>query len=456
MRGSAHFQKWIVALLCFGLSGCASHEVTHAREERSPRVQTAPVWDDCELPAPKTEAAGPEAAGAGEVGEGMSKPGLRIVVFSLGQADSMLILSDPKGSHAKSMLVDLGEPLNSTGVVNNDHNYVVVASKLAQLLPRKKLDYFLLSHFHADHTGSSQTGIFGLINDEHYKVGTFIRPGSDEDAHFGAAARGTYHKIKDALSKWKSNGSVTTEEVAAVGHHYHLGDVDIEIVAAGGKVRAGDAGTLDEIVAKHGDVYSNIGPPSENDLSIAMLVKYGQFELFSAGDLTGASDEGGGEDVDYTERSFGGENAQVYSNVEKRLVAAWHNDVEVYRANHHGSEFSSTPRLIQALDPEFVIYSCGGMYKHPSHEVVKRVATTARQLVTSRLDTSAWDEDDFESDRGQVEGRDITIEVGDGGLWYSINRELHRAYNDVQEDGDTFSPGGSGQDVGEEDKQWIP
>jgi hypothetical protein len=130
-------------------------------------------------------------------------------------------------------------------------------------------------------------------------------------------------------------------------------------------------------------------------------------------------------------------------------------DVEMYRANHYGSGYSSIPMLINALDPEFVIYSCGGMYKHPAHDVVSRCALTARQCVTTRLDKSAWSSiQDFEALRGTVVGNDIDIQVGRNGLWYAINGELHRAYTDQDEDGNSHPPQGSGLDVGEEDRYW--
>ncbi|MEN8005416.1 MAG: DNA internalization-related competence protein ComEC/Rec2 [Candidatus Krumholzibacteriota bacterium] len=44
-------------------------------------------------------------------------------------------------------------------------------------------------------------------------------------------------------------------------------------------------------------------------------------------------------------------------------------DVQVWKAGHHGSDTSGSPALLDLLDPELVLISCGvgNSYKHPSH-----------------------------------------------------------------------------------------
>ncbi|MCH9029539.1 MAG: hypothetical protein IH819_07990, partial [Bacteroidetes bacterium] len=88
----------------------------------------------------------------------------------------------------------------------------------------------------------------------------------------------------------------------------------------------------------------------------------------------------------YVLRHFG----EIYTNIEHHIVDYWESigresDVEVYRANHHGSGYSSTAKLVDALDPEFILYSTGKQYDHPSNTVVRRVADTARQFATTAV-----------------------------------------------------------------------
>ena len=126
------------------------------------------------------------------------------------------------------------------------------------------------------------------------------------------------------------------------------------------------------------------------------------------------------------------------------MVSYWkeigrENDVEIYRANHHGSGYSTTARLLDALDPEFILYSTGADHGHPSNTIVRRGATTARQFATT------WVKDitTFQSSRGERIG-EIEIIVASGGSSYTINGELNSAFSDSEEN--------NGEDEGAEDR----
>jgi beta-lactamase superfamily II metal-dependent hydrolase len=437
------------------LNGCSTQR-SPASSSSASSLPVASKWDDCERPSAAAEEFTAEAGGAGEVGEGMDAPSLRITIFSIGQADAMLLVAG-EGTSRKSMLIDLGEPTGRKGRITDEANYEVLAPKLKKRLGGKFIDYFVLSHYHGDHAGpyypKTHRGIFGLVEHEGFKIGTFLHPGDGQESHFGDAPRAVYKKIKNILPLWKSAGKVKTVTEAEVGQIYKLSDsVEVRVVASDGKVSEDDAGTLAEIAGQSPNVYETLGPPSENDLSVALVISDGNFEMFTAGDLSGASDADGDPNADYTYRQFG-DNVTLYSNVEKRLVPALlaqteKADVEVYRANHHGSGNSSIPALVDALDPEFVVYSCGGDHGHPAQEVVERVDKTAWQYVTSRLDAEAWaSQSDFESTyRADVVDRDLEIVTGAGGLWYTIDGELHQAYN--------YNEEANQQDVGEEETLW--
>jgi hypothetical protein len=210
--------------------------------------------------------------------------------------------------------------------------------------------------------------------------------------------------------------------------------VTVEVLSVAGKRSDGKSALAATEAASPG-TYAQ-APASENDFSIALLISRGHFELFTAGDLTGAAWPGEGEDYPAsTHRSFG-RKASTYTNVEKWLVQDWQKqgremDVEIYRANHHGSAYSSTEDLLAALDPEFILYSCGGMYGHPDPEVVARGMKTAKQFVTYAASLSSWPSG-LPADVATVVG-EVPIQVAMDGRSYTIRGDLQPAYNDKDE-----------------------
>lgn len=375
-----------------------------------------------------------------EVAEG-TKPhitaedtGLKIHFFTLGQADSMLVFG-PAPKH-RSLLIDLG------GARGGDRkNHLRVAERIEKLTGRRGVDYFLVSHFHADHVGmpakgkGKPTGMFALLDNpnEAFSIGTWIDRGDDDSyaprtkAHQGVIAH---------MDSWIADGRVGRRALPKLGtESIDLGDgITVEVLSVAGS-RSDGKSALAAIEAKKPGTYEN-SPASENDFSIALLISRGDFELFTAGDLTGAAWPGEGKEYPLsTHRSFG-KNSSTYTNVERWLVEDWQEqgrsmDVEVYRANHHGSSHSSTEDLLTALDPEFIVYSCGGLYGHPAPEVVERGAKTARQFVTYAASLSSWPQG-IPPEWGSVVG-EVPITVSMDGHTYTISGEPQPAWNDKDE-----------------------
>lgn len=367
--------------------------------------------------------------------------GLEVHVFAIGQADSTFVVgpSDNQGKR-KTMLIDVGE------TSPNSKNYQVVADKIEAITGKKELDYFVATHFHSDHLGGATNGISGLLNRAGFKVGTVIDVGGDQSGYFAATNRPTFDTYQQTMSDAVGD-SVTNRIAPRFGADQIKlgGNTRVELLAFAGKVFDGDTGAMGKVTSTAPNQYRQ-APPSENDLSIAFMISSGKFEMFTGGDLSGADDSENMTRL-YTERSFGGDG-QTYTNVESWMVKRWTaapglRNCEVYRVNHHGSEYSTTVELLNALNPEFMVYSCAGRYGHPSRAVVTRGATTAKQLVTSKISTDTWSSDrEFVQYNGEVVGNDIDIYVDQGGDWYWINEELHKAFSDDQE--------GHGDDNGEE------
>ena len=225
-----------------------------------------------------------------------------------------------------------------------------------------------------------------------------------------------------AAPGWIRDG-VLGERVDAWDAALDLGPgVQIELLAAGGVV--GDAA---EVPFEPGPMQF-----SENDFSIALEVSVGDFELFTAGDLNGALQPEDGEPRRTTRRFFG----ERFTNIEQVLLDTWTGreaDVEVYRANHHGSRYSTTQPFLDALDPELIVYSTGGQYGHPTRDVVQRGAQTAEQLVTSAVSATTWP-GGLPAELGRIAG-EVVISVDHDGAGYVANGVRRRAFSDADEAG---------------------
>lgn len=97
-------------------------------------------------------------------------------------------------------------------------------------------------------------------------------------------------------------------------------------------------------------VYPPVGAGGDNEEGLAVLASAGELDLLVTGDM---------------DRS-----------TERQLLAAYDlPDVEVLVAGHHGSRYSTSEELLEALGPETVCISVGSnSYGHPSEETLERLA----------------------------------------------------------------------------------
>jgi beta-lactamase superfamily II metal-dependent hydrolase len=107
-----------------------------------------------------------------------------------------------------------------------------------------------------------------------------------------------------------------------------------------------------KIAALNGD---GIATTNENDLSVVAVVKFGNFDAVLGGDLSGF-------------------NTGDYEDIESS-VAPKVGRVEVYKVNHHCSQYSSNPTWLETIQPKIGIISVGdgNSYGHPAVECLERL-----------------------------------------------------------------------------------
>ncbi|MCB0404446.1 MAG: MBL fold metallo-hydrolase [Bdellovibrionales bacterium] len=260
-----------------------------------------------------------------ECPKGDWKNSLVVHHIAVGQGDATF-LRTPSGT---TVLIDAGLP---------GRGKADVVPTLKTCYQLESLDYVVLTHFDQDHHG----GLAQVL--KHFKVGRALYDPGDK-MYTGATGPKTmfsrFKKAADATGKRK---------VPAVGRTA-IPDksVDFTIVSVNGKI------------FNHASfpVLNDKGKPKDdNAISISLLVRYGTFDYFIGGDLTG-----------------GGNRTPDLESAVARTVG----DVDVLHANHHGSETSSNDTFLKTLEPEHVVISVGngglnkGRYHHPETSVLERL-----------------------------------------------------------------------------------
>lgn len=188
-----------------------------------------------------------------------------------------------------------------------------------------RIDYLITTHYHADH----DAGVAELQGAPAVPVGEAYDRGD-----------------KEFLPASTTSGARFVEYQAAVGsraHHMqrgdviHVGDVSVTCVASGGVV----LGETDPVTTGR----------DENDMSVAVLVEWHGFRALFGGDIEAR-----------TEEKLAARDAVT--------------DVDVYQADHHGANTSTSSAFIRDLAPSVVVISNGnrGDYRHPRQATLDTLA----------------------------------------------------------------------------------
>jgi len=216
----------------------------------------------------------------------------------------------------QSLLVDTGWPGND----GRDADRIVAAAKKAGV---SKIDYVVITHFHADHVG----GLPQLA--ARIPIGTVIDHGDNRESTDASTVQGW--KAYQELLAAKKFKRLTVKP----GDTLPVGGIEATVVSADGAVidrplpGAGD----ENAVCKNAEV--NPSDQTENARSVGTMITFGKLRIVDLGDLT--------------------------RDKEMELVCPKNQlgIVDIYIVSHHGWSQSSSPALLHAIAPRVAIMDNG-------------------------------------------------------------------------------------------------
>ena len=336
-------------------------------------------WSNYQSPAPSQ---GATNSGTGD--QPWEAGNFEIRIFDVEQGDSQLIIF-PSGF---TILIDVREASWNTGA-----GAAYIAQKIQAITGGTHIDVGVLSHHHLDHIGyAGYGGFWGLIENEGITFDQIIDRDGGEwvDGSGGGTTDGLCDPDLEIV--WNNAGTQSgtarnwlcyatdsantniypIREIAQIGSTTQIDPPDtgavVEIIHSDGAY----AFLSDGVTSLQGDHTWRATPPSENDYSIALKIRYGLIDYATAGDSDG----------EYDTSTFG----YTYNDVETAL-ADLYGPVDVLRANHHGSGHSSSEYYVDTLDPLTSFISCGeNTFGHPAQTVLDRLLATGDVYLTNLCD----------------------------------------------------------------------
>lgn len=247
---------------------------------------------------------------------------LQLHFIDVGQGDAEFVVS-PKG---ETILIDGGLPGKDQVV-----NPYLATNHFTNI------DYYIASHYHNDHIGCA-TRLMTADRVQRLKA-AYDRGDdpSDTDSYANPTTQNYLHAVQ--TKRVTASSSATGS-----GHKFKLDATSPNPVEV-------------EFFAVNGNGHITNPERNENDFSVACVIRFGNFSAVLGGDLSGSS-------------------GSKYSDIETPCVPAFTAPVTVYKVHHHGSQYSSNPAWLQAINPVVGIICCGAKngYFLPHEDALQRLA----------------------------------------------------------------------------------
>ncbi|MBV8808970.1 MAG: MBL fold metallo-hydrolase [Acidobacteriaceae bacterium] len=246
---------------------------------------------------------------------------LLAVIGSAAEKPLEIFFVDVEGGQATLFVTPAGQALLiDTGWGYNgfrDANRIAAAAKMAHV---KKIDYVLITHYHADHVG----GVPQLV--QKIPVNTFIDHGPNRESS---------KQSQTLYAEYQSVIDGSNHIIAKPGEHVPIKGMDMVIVSADGNV-------IDHALAGAGQANPNCEgveqkatDPSENARSVGSVITFGKLRIVDLGDLTWQKE------------------LEVVCPQNKIGKA------DIFVVSHHGLDQSNSPALVHALQPRVAIIDNG-------------------------------------------------------------------------------------------------
>jgi len=214
----------------------------------------------------------------------------------------------------ESMLVDTGW----AGFNKRDADRIAAAAKMAGV---KKIDYLVITHYHADHVGGVQQ-LAGKMPIVHFV---------DHGANTETADKAAVIRFNE-YSAFRDKGK---HILAKPGDAIPIKGLDVKVLSSNGDLIESPLPGAGQPNPACDGFAQPAADATENARSVGILITFGSFRMIDMGDLT--------RDKDY----------QLACPVNK--IGA----VDVYLVSHHGLDQSSSMPFVRALQPRVAIMNNG-------------------------------------------------------------------------------------------------
>lgn len=254
-----------------------------------------------------------------------SRGGLEVVFLDVGQGDAIFV-SMPDGSN---IFIDGGSS-------SQDGIYDRVLEPFFKYKGVRKLDFLFITHGDEDHYNGWSKALENL----HEDALTYIP------------------KIDNVVLNAWDYGKGMSHDAASGSSFGFLNGVECNAVlsdCAGTVYRFGDCS-----LTSLNDCEKIYGTESENDNSIVLLLKYGDYSILFTGDVTSEREE----------------------MLAGRVAECGVRSVSLLKVAHHGSRYSTSADFLESIRPSAAVISCAtkNSYGHPHGETLERLDASGARV----------------------------------------------------------------------------